>query len=99
MVCLYGKTSHSKVENQIVAMDVLLNTVWIVKAINLLLIQFHQKELLDFHFFKRKQGIAAKPLVMLFLLWLTFFKVILKVLYYSKITEIYFKNPKQFRME
>ena len=53
-------------------MDVLLNTVWIVKAINLLLIQFHQKELLDFHFFKRKQGIAAKPLVMLLLLWLTF---------------------------
>ena len=72
MACLYGKTSYSKVENQIVAMDVSSNTVWIAKAINLLLIQFHQKELLNFHFFKRKQRIAVKPLVMLFLLWLTF---------------------------
>lgn len=33
-----GKISYSKVENQVVAMDVSLNTAWIIRAFNALLI-------------------------------------------------------------
>lgn len=33
-----GKISYSKVENQVVAMDVSLNTAWMKKAVNTLLI-------------------------------------------------------------